>query len=35
MFAKLGDAATRPDREALAEKFERMADKAEEHAAER
>jgi hypothetical protein len=35
MFVKLGDSAKRRDREALAEKFERMAQKAEEQAADR
>jgi hypothetical protein len=35
MFAKLGDSARRPDREALAEKFDQMAQKAEEQASER
>ena len=29
MFAKLGDIAKQPEREALAEEFERMADEAE------
>jgi hypothetical protein len=29
MFAKLGDPSLRPDREALAEQYERMAEKAE------
>jgi hypothetical protein len=32
MFAKLGDSALRPNREALAEKFDLMAKKAEEQA---
>jgi hypothetical protein len=34
LFAKLGDSRRRPEREALAEQYERMAEKAEEQARE-